>query len=576
MPISLHPVSSGRLLISLLCLLWALLALSRPAGAQTFPFTLDFEQGTLYGWTTTGNAFAFQPTRGDNPTARERGQPSNHQGDYWIGTFEKYQGRRGQHPGDIQGDDPRGSLTSAPFSIPRGRLTFLVGGGSSSQTRVELWVGSGGDIEFMEMVNAAGGRNSETMQRVSWDLSPHAGKTGRIRIVDFSSGPWGHINADDFRFEPPEEVPPGVSAGPARVAVPEVTGDTEAAAAGRLSANGLEPGRVTRQETARAEPGIVFRQSPAAGRMVVRGTAVDLWVAMAERTVVPDLLERHIESALQTLERARLRPGRIERRMSPREAETVLQQFPRAGEEVPVGTQVHLVVAEPELVVVPRVLDRRLEEARRMLENARLRVGELERLVGDAQPGTVVGQNPGPGERVATGSRIDLRVAAAPAVQRIRVPDVTGLPPAKAFRVLEGRQLVPAVVGNREFDPEEGRVVEQDPAGGTMAVPGDVVRLLVSPAGRTIPWGGIVGVLAAAGGAGLALLQAVKRRRGKLGADARLEIVPRVERGVQEVRFAGEARGPEWEIALRPLPDCGEQVIEVDGPLIAERADDDE
>lgn len=360
----LPPVSSGRLLISVLCLFWALLALSSPAAAQTFPFTLDFEQGTLYGWTTTGNAFAFQPTLGDNPTARERGHPSNHRGNYWIGTFEKYQGRRGQNPGDIQGDDPRGSLTSAPFSIPRGQLTFLNGGGSSSQTRVELWVGSSGDIEFMEMVNAAGGRNSETMERVSWDLSSNAGKTARIRIVDFSSGPWGDINADDFRFDPPGEIPPGVSAGPVRIAVPEVTGDTEVAAANRLPRNGLETGRVTRQETSRAEPGIVFRQSPPAGRMVVRGTAVDLRVAMAEMTVVPDLLERHIESVLQTLERARLRPGRIDKRMSSREAETVLQQSPGAGEEVPVGTQVHLVVAEPEPVVVPRVLDRRLEEAR--------------------------------------------------------------------------------------------------------------------------------------------------------------------------------------------------------------------
>jgi beta-lactam-binding protein with PASTA domain len=287
------------------------------------------------------------------------------------------------------------------------------------------------------------------------------------------------------------------------------------------------------------------------------------------------LLERHVELALQMLERARLRAGRIERRMSPREAETVLQQFPGPGERVPVGTRVSLVVAEPEMIVVPRVLDRRLEEAREVLENARLLVGELESRVGDAEPGTVVGQNPGPGERVATGSRIDLRVAVAPTLQMSRVPDVTGLSLAKAFRVLEGRQLVPEVAGNGESDLETARVVEQDPAGGTMAVSGDVVRIVVSEAGRTIPWGGIIGVLAAAGGAGLALLRTVKRRQWKLGANAGLEIVPRAEMGVQEVRFDGEARGPEWEIALQPLPDPGEQVIEVDGPLIAERAGDD-
>jgi hypothetical protein len=49
----------------------------------------DFETGDLGGWTPTGDAFAFQPTLGDNPTARHRGQPSNHQGQYWIGGYEK-------------------------------------------------------------------------------------------------------------------------------------------------------------------------------------------------------------------------------------------------------------------------------------------------------------------------------------------------------------------------------------------------------------------------------------------------------------------------------------------------------
>jgi hypothetical protein len=135
--------------------------------------------------------------------------------------------------------------------------------------------------------------------------------------------------------------------------------------------------------------------------------------------------------------------------------------------------------------------------------------------------------------------------------------------------------LVPEVAGNGESDPETGRVVEQEPAGGTVAVPGDSVRIVVSATGRNIPWGGIIGLLAAAGGAGLALFQTLKRRREKFAANAGLEIVPRVEAGEQEARFEEEATAPEWEIALRALPDPGEQVIEADGPLIAEKAGDD-
>ncbi len=166
--------------------------------AQPINFTLDFEEGNLRGWERTGTAFDYQPTFDDNPTARHRGQPSNYQGKYWIGTYEKYQGRYRQEPGDIQGDRPIGTLTSASFTIPQGTLSFLIGGGSSFETRVELLVQD--PIEGYIRVLYASGQNTETMHRIEWNLMPYAGKTGKIRIVDESSQGWGHINVDDFRF----------------------------------------------------------------------------------------------------------------------------------------------------------------------------------------------------------------------------------------------------------------------------------------------------------------------------------------------------------------------------------------
>jgi hypothetical protein len=181
---------SGAVLI-ILC--FAFLFNSPEGWGQSISFTRDFETGDLRGWTRTGNAFNYQPTFGDNPTARRRGQPSKHQGRYWIGTYEKYQGLPGQRPGAVQGDQPQGTLTSLPFSIPSGTLSFLIGGGNSLQTRVELLISG-------RRVLHASGRNTETMHCITWNLVPHGGKTGQIRIVDESSGGWGHINVDDFRF----------------------------------------------------------------------------------------------------------------------------------------------------------------------------------------------------------------------------------------------------------------------------------------------------------------------------------------------------------------------------------------
>ena len=173
--------------------------------AQPVNFTLDFETGDLRGWEKTGDTFNYQPTLGDNPIAGNRGQPSNHQGRYWIGTYEKYQGHPHQRQGTPQGNKPLGKLTSSSFIIPDGTLSFLIGGGSSSQTRIELLIIEKDTIEGVDIekaVKSATGRNTETMHRETWDLTPYTGKTGRIRIADESSQEWGHINADDFKFAP--------------------------------------------------------------------------------------------------------------------------------------------------------------------------------------------------------------------------------------------------------------------------------------------------------------------------------------------------------------------------------------
>ena len=78
---------------------------TNPTFATTFNY--GFETGDLTDWEAEGEAFEFQPTWGDNPTARNRGEVSNHEGNWWIGGFERYQGPEkgaalGQNPGDVQ------------------------------------------------------------------------------------------------------------------------------------------------------------------------------------------------------------------------------------------------------------------------------------------------------------------------------------------------------------------------------------------------------------------------------------------------------------------------------------------
>ena len=99
----------------------------------------DFETG-LHGWKKTGTAFNNQPTYGDNPTARNRGQPAKQQGEWWIGGAENRPSKAAT-PGALQGDGPQGTLVSPFFKIVGKRISFEIGGGCDIKTvRAELIV----------------------------------------------------------------------------------------------------------------------------------------------------------------------------------------------------------------------------------------------------------------------------------------------------------------------------------------------------------------------------------------------------------------------------------------------------
>ena len=101
------------------------------------PCKFDFENG-IDDWEKTGTVFDNQPTFGDNPTARKRGQPANQQGDWWIGGAENRSSKL-MPAGGLQDDGPQGTLTSPYFKIIGNNISFLIGGGCYiNTTRAEL------------------------------------------------------------------------------------------------------------------------------------------------------------------------------------------------------------------------------------------------------------------------------------------------------------------------------------------------------------------------------------------------------------------------------------------------------
>ena len=174
---------------SLILLLLAVVPVGSPAAEDLFP-NAGFEAGTLENWTAEGDAFAVQPTKGDNPAARGR-ESANLDGDYFVGGYENFTGTAGR-PGATRGDGLTGTLTSDPFTVTKRSIRFRVGGGRQpGRLGVRLVSGD-------RTAELATGVDSETMQTVTVDVSDFVGEEARIVVYDESTGGWGHINVDAF------------------------------------------------------------------------------------------------------------------------------------------------------------------------------------------------------------------------------------------------------------------------------------------------------------------------------------------------------------------------------------------
>ena len=54
-------------------------------------------------------------------------------------------------------------------------------------------------VVLFQVVRKATGKCHETMTRKFWEVGDFIGRTAQVKLVDFSSRKWGHINFDDLR-----------------------------------------------------------------------------------------------------------------------------------------------------------------------------------------------------------------------------------------------------------------------------------------------------------------------------------------------------------------------------------------
>ena len=200
------------------------------------------------------------------------------------------------------------------------------------------------------------------------------------------------------------------------VLVPNLFGQTEKAAEEVLGKCGLSVGGVS-TGIASVPAGTVFGQDPLPNASVGEGTQVSLRIAQAvpphESTVpVPNLIHQDVRSAGALLAQVGLQLGEAKSEESGGTPNSITAQSPDAGTPVERGTSVNVVIAQQiPPVPVPNIVQHGEADAVAILQRVGLQLGAVSEKQGDASSGTILSQKPQAGERVRTGTAVDVLVS---------------------------------------------------------------------------------------------------------------------------------------------------------------------
>lgn len=160
----------------------------------------------------------------------------------------------------------------------------------------------------------------------------------------------GHVISTDppagTELQAGSQVTVVASSGPAQTTVPDVVGQSKAAAEAALTNAKLTTGTVTQRETTEQPPGTVIEQAPAANTTLTMGGAVGLTVAQAPKEVaVPEVVGAAKAAATSHLERAGFKVNSTTRTTSEKsQSGVVLAQSPSAGARARKGSTVTITV----------------------------------------------------------------------------------------------------------------------------------------------------------------------------------------------------------------------------------------
>jgi serine/threonine-protein kinase len=199
---------------------------------------------------------------------------------------------------------------------------------------------------------------------------------------------------------------------------------------------------------------------------------------------VPNVVDQTQSKAQSRLEQAGFRVVVDDPQFSNKPVGIVIKQDPIANSKQKTGTVVHITPSGgQELVGVPAVVGKSESEARRLIEKAGFKVGDVTHESSTSVPfGRVIDQTPDGDAFAAKGSKVGLTVSSGKPTSK--VPNVVGLTQDEACHRLEDVEGFRCQVVFEPQSPDcaeaQGNVCRQDPGGGSFVAQGSTVTIYVA------------------------------------------------------------------------------------------------
>ncbi|MBK5232105.1 MAG: PASTA domain-containing protein [Thermoleophilia bacterium] len=272
------------------------------------------------------------------------------------------------------------------------------------------------------------------------------------------------------------------------VQVPDVTGESLDRAVSKLNDEGFSVGDVDRK-TQSGPSNRVLEQDPSgkADRdctlLIFSCSDPDVNLVVSAgpgQAEIPDVSGQSQSDAEAALEDAGFTATIETKPSSDIDSGDAIETDPAAGESLKRGSEVTLFVSSgPSQVGVPPLVGVTFEAAKQRLSAKGLEYNSTG-TESDRPEGEVVTQDPDAGTRVDPGSTVELTVSTGPADTDTSVPNVVGLTAAEAESDLTAAGFTVSTQDqSTDIEQQDGRVVDQNPSGGSTVADGTRIVIMV-------------------------------------------------------------------------------------------------